>query len=279
MRHASKVATALASTAVLVVSSLAIVAYAGGGPTTSAQGSFRRLPEVCKPGAPGTTKRIADAKLIIEYNFTDGDIGVHGAFDDDGWKVLCVFDPSKEPLLIVGPRDQLKRLSMAGIFFESREPPIDEFSFADLRRRFPEGRYRVRGATFDGRILVGSALFTHDVPAAPDITAPELFPEPEQAARHPISQNGLRVRWGRVTQTVGGGPIEITGYEVIVTKEEFDDPHGFSQPIYDVHVPPFVTSLPVPERFLQADTVYEVEVLALERSGNQTISVGFFAMM
>ena len=28
--------------------------------------------------------------------------------------------------------------------------------------------------------------------------------------------------------------------------------------------------------FLEPNTVYELEVLALERSGNQTISVGFF---
>ena len=35
-------------------------------------------------------------------------------------------------------------------------------------------------------------------------------------------------------------------------------------------------SPPVPAEFLDADTVYELEVLALEVSGNQTISVGFF---
>ncbi len=28
--------------------------------------------------------------------------------------------------------------------------------------------------------------------------------------------------------------------------------------------------------FLEPDTVYELEVLALEESGNQTITVGFF---
>jgi hypothetical protein len=70
--------------------------------------------------------------------------------------------------------------------------------------------------------------------------------------------------------------VNITGYEVIVTKEVEDDPHGFSRPTYDVHVPPIVNSLSVPAEFLEADTVYELEVLALEVSGNQTISVGFF---
>ena len=50
------------------------------------------------------TTEIATAKLIIEYNSTDDDIGVHGAFDDHGWKTLCVFDPTGRPVLEVAPR-------------------------------------------------------------------------------------------------------------------------------------------------------------------------------
>ena len=76
--------------------------------------------------------------------------------------------------------------------------------------------------------------------------------------------------------TVDGEPVKITGYEVIVTKEVPDDPHGFSRPTYDVHVPARVNALSVPAEFLEPHTVYELEVLALEQSGNQTISVGFF---
>jgi Fibronectin type III domain len=171
-------------------------------------------------------------------------------------------------VLKVRPRSQLKDLTMAGIFFESREPPIDEFSFADLKARFPEGRYRVRGQSFDGTQLVGSALFTHDVPAAPKVTAPL------DGAN--VDPKNLTVRWNDVTKTVDGEPVDITGYEVIVTKEQHVDPHGFSQPIFDVHVPPDRNSLSVSERFLEPDTEYELEVLALEKSGNQTISVSFF---
>jgi hypothetical protein len=226
-----------------------------------------------------TTRRstqIATAKLIIEYNATDDDIGVHGAFDDDGWKRLCVFDPSGRPVLHVGPRGQLLDLTVGGIFFESREPPASEFSFADLRAKFPEGGYTVRGESFEGTTLVGSATFTHDVPAAPVITGPAVAADPKGTRGNPVPLTGLAVDWDQVTRTVEGGPVSITGYEVIVTKEVPDDPSGFSRPIYDVHVPPTVDRLPVPREFLQPSTVYELEVLALEVSGNQTISVGFF---
>lgn len=274
-------AKALAGVAALalIVGATGLAASAGDGLSLGAkpnQGTAARLPEACAASAGSRTTEIATAKLIIEYNFTDQDIGVHGAFDDDGWKALCVFDPTGRAVLVVGPRGQLRDLTMAGIFFESREPPSSEFSFADLRGAFPEGEYAVRGETFDGKSLVGSATFTHDVPTPPKITSPEIADEPEAATKHPGSRGDLVVRWDRVRKTVDGTPVDITGYEVIVTKEVEDDPNGFSRPTYDVHVPPNVTSLPVPKRFLEAGTVYELEVLALEVSGNQTISVGFF---
>jgi hypothetical protein len=114
------------------------------------------------------------------------------------------------------------------------------------------------------------------VPAPPKITSPQIAAEPRGTRKNPVSRDGLVIGWDRVTKTVDGRPVNVTGYEVIITKEVADDPHGFSRPTYDVHVPPTVNSLSVPREFLEADTVYELEVLALEVSGNQTISVGFF---
>ena len=260
----------------------ALVAKASDGPSAPGQGIQRVLQDTLTGSCPPEsvkqqqTTPIATAKLIIEYNFTDDDLGVHGAFDDHGWKSLCVFDPTGRAVLEVGPQGQLRDLTMAGIFFESREPPIAEFSFADLEAKFPEGQYAVRGESFDGTILVGSATFTHDVPAPPTITSPEIAEEPRGAKKNPVSLDDLVIAWDHVRKTVAGGPVKITGYEVIITKENHNDPHGFSRPISDVHVPPRVTRLSVAEEFLEGNTVYELEVLALEESGNQTISVGFF---
>lgn len=213
-------------------------------------------------------KQIATAKLIIEYNATDKDIGVHGAFDDHGWSRLCAYDPTGREILDVSPKSQLKDLTMAGIFFESREPPIREFDFNDLKRRFPEGRYEVRGLTYQGEQLVGSAKFTHDVPRPPEVTTPR--------DGSTVDPDDVTVRWKDVTETIDGKPVDITGYEVIITKEQEDDPHGFSRPTYDVHVAPGRNSLSVPAEFFEPRSEYELEVLALEKSGNQTISVSFF---
>jgi len=264
----------------LIAGVTAMALALGGGIGTAVAGDNGdggddgRLPDVCRR-RPQQSSQIATAKLIIEYNSTDNDLGVHGAFDDHGWSELCVFDPSGRPIVVVDPRRQLNDLTMAGIFFESREPPGDEFSMADLAAAFPEGRYEVRGRSFDGTTLLGRALFTHDVPAPPTITSPEIADDPDQIET-PVSRADLEVGWDPVTETTTGEPVTISGYEVIVTKEVEDDPHGFSRPTYDVHVPPTQNALSVPTQFLEPDTTYELEVLALERSGNQTISVGFF---
>jgi hypothetical protein len=272
----------------LLVVLVAIVAAIAGTVAFLALTSSEETPTVttpsqtrssaCEADPPqGATSEVEAAKLIIEYNATDEDLGVHGSVDADGWTTFCFFDPNGSAVLEVGPRGELFNLGMAAAFFESREPPASQFSFDDLAAAFPEGTYTVRGDSFNRRALTGEATFTHDVPAEPDITAPELVEEPEQAesgAGIPI--DGLVVTWGEVTETVDGGSVNITGYQVIVTKEEAEDPHGFSRPVYDVHVPPTVTELSVAPEFLEPDTVYELEVLALEESGNQTISVGFF---
>ena len=260
----------IAGAAVLSV----VLAGAAGIAAANSAGGGPRLPEPCNPQGGGTTK-IATAKLIIEFNSTDDDLGVHGAFDDQGWSELCVMDPTGRPIMVVDPRNQLNDLTMAGIFFESREPPAAEFSMADLEKAFPEGMYKVRGRSFDGTVLTGQAKFTHQVPAPPEITSPNIADEPEQPGT-PIPRQDLTVSWDPVRSTVDGEPVKITGYEVIVTKEVPDDPHGFSRPTYDVHVLASVNTLSVPAEFLEPDTVYELEVLALEQSGNQTISVGFF---
>lgn len=232
--------------------------------------------EICAP-VPAETTTIVHAYLYIEYNYTDGDMGVHGYFDDHGWAELCVFDPIGNLILQVSPQAQLGDLTMAGIFFESREPELDEFGYEELVAAFPEGQYEVRGTNFDGTGLTGFATFTHAVPAAPMIVSPADLAEDDEAGREVVvSTENLVVEWAPVTQTIDGDPVEIVGYEVIVTADDYEAPHGFSQPMVDVHLPPDRTSLSIPPEFWQPDTLYEIEVLALEVSGNQTIGLGFF---
>ncbi|MGX9855397.1 hypothetical protein ACR03S_08175 [Limimaricola variabilis] len=224
---------------------------------------------------PAETEPIAAARLIIEYNHTDGDIGVHGYGDDDGWNALCILDPTGALVLHIDPQAQLGELGLGSFFFESREPPEEVWDYAALSAAFPEGDYLIRATLYDGTGREGVARFTTLVPQPPVITAPALSEDEEDAPVMQIAD--LEVAWEPVTTSLDERTPEITGYELIVTDDEHEDPHGFSQPELDVHLGPDATSFTVPATFLQPGTLYEIEVLALERSGNQTIALGFFA--
>ena len=109
---------------------------------------------------------------------------------------------------------------------------------------------------------------THDIPNPPVISLP--------AEGDVVDPSDLVITWDPVTQTVSGDPVEISGYEVIVTNEMVEDPHGFSQPVLSAHVLPSVTSLTIPREFMQSGTEYELEVIALGESGNQSITAVSF---
>ena len=215
------------------------------------------------------------AKLYIEHNATDEDTGVHGFFGGEAWRELCIWDPNGEQILFAEPLAQFKDLGISDLFWESREPPADEYSVDDLMAEFPEGEYVVGGTDFEGTPRVGAALFTHDIPVEPNITSPAIVEE-DLADTVAVPPTGLVVAWDPVTETLAGDSRTVTGYEVIITAEKWKDPNGWSRPIYDVHVSAETNSLAVPDGFLQPGTLYELEVLVLEESGNQTISVGFF---
>ncbi len=207
---------------------------------------------------------IEDTKLYFERNDTDGDTGLHGLLDQSGWAELCVYRPDGEQILALKPVGQLQDLGLSELFFESREPEDAEVPIEDHLAHFPEGQYEVRGRTWDGIELQGFGTVTHDVPAGPVVTSPT-----EGAA---IPTTGLVVSWEPVTDSLLGGTVEITGYEVIVVDEEDSDPHGNSVPEISIHVRPTVTSVAIPDGFLEPGTIYGVEVIAIEVSGNQTIT-------
>lgn len=229
------------------------------------------------PTCPTEGEEIETTKLYIEYNATDDDTGVHGLFGGEAWRHLCIWDPDGTMILTVDPLEQFDDLAVSDFFFESREPESSDVAIEEILAAFPEGEYLVGAVDYEGVDRAGSATFSHDIPIEPVITAPTLVEEPEQTGDATVATSGLVVGWEPVTETLTGDTPVVTAYEVIVTNEEVEDPVGRSTPIFDVIVGPEHTSVSVPEDFLEPGTVYELEVLVLEESGNQTIGLGFFA--
>jgi hypothetical protein len=208
---------------------------------------------------------LTQAKLLIEHNSTDRDTGFQGFADGDPWNELLI-DPTS-PVVVVNAEGSFTDFGLTELFFETEEPENAEVPIPDVLARLPEGSYTFTGDIVGAAPSSLTATFTHTIPAGPVITSPA-------ASATNVSRTAAVVSWEMVSTTVdGSSDIEIVGYEVIVEKAvEPEFPQTFAQPVLDVHVPPSVTSLSIPEAFLEPGAPYSLEVLAIEASGNQTLT-------
>ncbi len=209
--------------------------------------------------------KFKDARMKIEVNDTDGDAGVQVFLDSDPWKWIEIHHPNGGLLFESETAGIFNEQGGTELFLESGEPSFEEVSFEEFLARFPEGRYRFRGEGVDGERFVGIATLTHDVPAGPLLVSPlEGGPlvDPDAAV----------VRWEPVDPP-NGSPI--IAYQVIIVLPA-TGLAALPTIALDVMMPPTATSLAVPQGFLRRDTEYEWEVLAIEKSGNQTLSSSFF---
>ncbi|MDH3280190.1 MAG: hypothetical protein OEQ18_03560 [Gammaproteobacteria bacterium] len=221
---------------------------------------------------------LATLKFFIEFNETDEDIGVQAVLGGEPYKRLVARDPNGSRILQLHPRRSLRRQGLSDFFFESAEPALSEFSMARFLRRFPEGVYEFETITLDDVEQDGDATFTHIIPAGPAIVSPT------DGATGIDSGSPLSIVWQPVTTTTSLNPPQlacatdgstactIVAYQVIVTK----DAEGERLRVYSVDMPPDATSATVPTDFMEPGVEYELEILAVEESDNQTISIVFF---
>jgi hypothetical protein len=138
--------------------------------------------------------------------------------------------------------------------------------------KLPEGNYSIAGPIPEnqgGGSTAGTAWLTHVIPAGP------VLLEPAEGAIVP--DGDLLVKWSRVTETITGGPVKIIAYQLIVEKDGPPHPHMIGKPSsLSMYLPPSVTQMTIPGGFLEPRTPYLWEVLAIERSGNQTLSSSEF---
>ncbi len=162
------------------------------------------------------------------------------------------------------------RLHGRELIFEAQEPGNDEVPIAEVLAKFPAGEYRFQGHGVEGETMEAVAKLTHAIPATPRIEFPA-----DGATVYPAN---FAVAWQAVTQTRDGAPVEIAGYQLIVEKDVVPPtpPRGFAKSLLSVHIPPATTSVTVPKEFLERNTPYKFEVLALEAGGNQTIASSVF---
>jgi hypothetical protein len=198
------------------------------------------------------------SRIYWEYNSSANDLGVHVSLDGEDWRKLKIINPAGRTIFEVEGRGPYRMLGLTELFFEGAEPNLDDFPLENLLARFPEGTYRFTGRTVDGDAIAGTGQFTHAIPAGPTNVVAAL------------NGNSLVISWNPVTGPPDGFPdlpITIVGYQVIVGSFQVTIP-ATTTPLQVTVPPEFVASLPGGQNLF--------EVLAIEASGNQTITEGSF---
>ena len=140
---------------------------------------------------------------------------------------------------------------------------------SELLASWPAGWYEFDGES-EGTEFEGKARLTHRVPAGPEITAPkDGAVVPHDAA--------LLLKWNKVTRPILPylGPVEIAGYHVLVV--DITNPvlaPGKTKISFDADVSRAETTFLVAKQYLEPNRIYEFEILATEKGGNQTITEG-----
>jgi hypothetical protein len=213
----------------------------------------------------GPTVPIKDARLKIEKNATDADAGIQIFLDADPWKAMQIRDPYGRVMFASETSGRLGTQGGTELFLESAEPEFRTLPFEEFLQRFPAGTYTFSGIGLAGEHYVGEAPLTHHVPEGPVLLSPLEDDGPQDP-------NRTVLRWEPVAAP-NGSPI--IAYQVLVVQPETHFP-ALPKVSLDIMMPATATRLRVPAGFLLPDTAYEWEVLAIEASGNQTLSSAFF---
>jgi hypothetical protein len=242
-------ATLVLATASLAVGAVALIGTAGAKSDrgTSAQ-------DAPSAQAAGKTIRLEDSTMIIELNSTDRDAGIQVFLDGEPWKSMKLFRPGGKRIVSVKAKGRLKGFGLTELFSESNEPEFSELPLRKFKQRFPAGKYTFVGRTIEGDKLRGAAKFTHHIPKGPRITSPA------EGAEVPLDD--VVASWDPVRDR---RHVDIVGYRAIVEKER-------PLRVFSADLPANVTSIHIPPEFLQSGKKHKLEVQAIERGGNQTIS-------
>lgn len=221
--------------------------------------------------------------IHFETNASACDMGIQMSFDTDGVTRGSVEDPHEKVVFSFKAVDGMEGTQDITETFQERvEPPIidlqsalgcepsdDAISLTELLATWPAGWYEFDGES-DGVEFEGRARLSHKVPAGPKITAPA------DGAIVPHDAH-LLVTWEKVTRPILPrlGPVEVVGYHVLavdITSPTL--PPGKTKTSFDADVSRNETSFVIPKQYLEPGRIYELEILATEKGGNQTITEG-----
>ncbi|MGH9877522.1 MAG: hypothetical protein ACRD5H_07775 [Nitrososphaerales archaeon] len=215
---------------------------------------------------------LKEAKLNIEHNAKDNDTGFQGFIDSEGWNWITLTGPDGKVLKFEGKK-KLGKLGLTELFFETVEPANADVPIAEILKTLPAGNYVFKGSAIEvgekQGTTIGTALLTHDIPEGPDLLTP--------AEDEVVPVEDLLVSWTSVDKTIDGSAVKIISYQLIIEKDETPHPHMIGKMGLSMYLLATVTEITIPKEFLEPGTHYKWEVLAIEESGNQTLTSSQFS--
>ncbi len=252
----------------------AVIATALAGLFTSVQ--------FASAGGQGTSEMAAtaakptplkEAKLIIEHNAKDHDTGFQGFIDSEGWKRMKITGPDGQVLELI-PQGKLGQLGLTELFFESVEPENADVPISEILKTLPAGKYTFEGNGMENGertgTTIGTAVLSHKIPRGPELLTPA-----EDKVVSP--DNDLFVSWKPVNKALDGSSVKIISYQLIIERDEEPPANMIGKIGLSMYLPPDVTSIKVPAKFLEPGTDYLWEVLAIAENGNQTLMSSQFS--
>lgn len=202
-------------------------------------------------------EELDEAEVFIEWNSTDSDRGIQFFWDGEPWRWMRIKNHFGKAVLDVFAQRNVRAQGLTEGFFESSEPEESELPADAFFARFPEGEYAFVGRTLEGCWLIGETDLTHSLPT-------------------PVS---LTIKLPDISWTEEPG-VEVTGYEIVVELVVLD---GGEEKVYldtatfpgGVHA--FTVSPEVMDLIQDTDDdgsleALKVEIIAIEESGNRTIT-------
>jgi hypothetical protein len=181
--------------------------------------------------------------IFVEQNATDGDteVVIQGVVADEGFRQLTIDTPDGRRIVAAHSHDP-SIMGLREFHFESPEPAGETILAA-----YPEGIYRFRARTHDGRKYAASAELSHELPPAATI----LFPGEDQE----VGAEALTIHW-----SAGDG---LSGIILELENESADPEQSLT-----IALPADTTSFDVPPAFLAPGAEMQVGIGTIAENGN-----------
>jgi hypothetical protein len=209
------------------------------------------------------------ARIFLELNHTDGDLGIHAMLDaGEPWTQLTIDGPGDSELLDVVTRGRLARQALTELSFESEEPELfEDLRPSDFFRRFPEGRYHLDARGQEGFRIQSSVVLSHVLAAPPGNVRLNNVPSSRSCDDpSPMVNPPVLIDWDPVTQSHPSlgkqGPVAVSLYQFVIEREG-----GVH---FTVDLPPSVTQFEVPRGVTDLGKDFKYEIIARTATGNNT---------